>query len=98
MRNTNENTLENTKMRKISMRKTRVKAEDFVRLWMEAVDKRESIAWIANTIGCSSQTVSVMASSLRTQGVSLPSIRRTFVETIDVDAMNKLIRDKLGDI
>lgn len=92
------NNLGNTNMRKISMRKTRVKASDFVRLWMEAVENRESIAWIANTIGCSSQTVSIMASNLRKQGVVLPNIRRTFVETIDVEAMNKLIRSKFGDI
>lgn len=82
--------------RKISIRKNRVKAVDFVRLWMEAIENRQSISWIANTIGCSDQTVHVMANSLRKQGVELPSIRRTFVETIDVDEMNKLIRNKFG--
>lgn len=79
------------------MRKTRVKAEDFVRLWNEAVENRESLNWIANTIGCSNQTVSIMASSLRKQGVELPSIRRTFVETINVDQLNKLIKEKFGN-
>lgn len=79
------------------MRKTRVKAEQFVRLWNEAVENRESITWIANTIGCSSQTVQTMATTLRKQGVELPSIRRTFVETVDVDKLNALIRQKFGD-
>lgn len=78
------------------MRKTRVKAEDFVRLWNEAVENRESINWIANTIGCSNQTVSVMAANLRKQGVKLPNIRRTFVETIDVNQLNRMIAEKFG--
>jgi biotin operon repressor len=78
------------------MRKTRVKAEDFVRLWNEAVENRESLNWIANTIGCSNQTVSTMAATLRKQGVNLPNIRRTFLETVDVDQLNKLIREKFG--
>jgi hypothetical protein len=85
-------------VRKIAMRKTRVKAEDFVRIWMEAVENRNGISWIASTIGCSDQTVNVMASNLRKHGVILPNIRRTFVETIDVKAMNKLISDKFGKL
>lgn len=84
-------------VKKIAMRRTRIKAEQFVRLWNEAVENRESLTWIANTIGCSTQTVSVMASSLRKQGVELPSIRRTFVETVNVDELNKLIKEKFGD-
>jgi biotin operon repressor len=84
-------------MRKVAMRRTRIKAEQFVRLWLEAVEKRESINWIAHTVGCSSATVSQMASNLRKQGVELPKIRRTFVETIDVTSMNKLIKEKLGN-
>jgi DNA-binding transcriptional regulator LsrR (DeoR family) len=80
------------------MRKNRVKAIDFVRLWMEAVENRQSISWIAKTIGCSDQTVHIMASNLRKQGVVLPNIRRTFVETINVDEMNKLIREKFGEL
>lgn len=79
------------------MRRTRVKAEDFVRLWAEAVEKRESLTWIANTIGCSVQTVSTMAASLRKQGVELPTTRRTFTETINVDQLNNLIKEKFGD-
>lgn len=48
--------------------------------------------------GCSDQTVHVMSSNLRKQGVILPNIRRTFVETIKVDDLNKLIREKFGDL
>lgn len=79
------------------MRRTRVRAEEFVRLWNEAVENRESMTWVANTIGCSVQTVQSMASTLRKQGVELPSIRRTFMETIDVGKLNALIKQKFGD-
>lgn len=82
---------------KMAMRKTRVKPEQFVRLWLEAVENRKSISWIANTIGCSDQTVHSMASSLRNQGVELPSIRRTFSEAIDVHKMNDLIKKQFGN-
>lgn len=84
-------------IRRIAMRSHRVKAEEFVRLWMEAVENRQGISWIAKTIGCSDQTVQIMASNLRKQGVELPNIRRTFVETVKVDDLNKLIRSKFGD-
>lgn len=79
------------------MRKTRVTAEQFVRLWMEAVEKREKISWIANTIGCSDQSVHIMASNLRKKGVELPNIRRTFIETIDVNKMNELIKKQFNN-
>ena len=75
---------------------SKVKAEQFVRLWNEAVEKREGIQWIARTIGCSDQHVHSMAASLRKQGVNLPDIRRTFVETIDVKTLNRLIAEKFG--
>lgn len=74
----------------------KIKAEQFVRLWNEAVENRYSIGWIAKTIGCSDQHVHSLASSLRKQGVNLPSIRRTFVETIDVNKMNRMIAEKFG--
>lgn len=75
---------------------SKIRAEQFVRLWNEAVENRESIKWIANRIGCSDQHVHVMASALRKQGVQLPSIRRTFVETVDVSQLNRLIAEKFG--
>lgn len=83
-------------VRKVVMRKTRIKAEQFVRLWIEAVENREGISWIARTIGCSDQTVHIMANNLRKNGVALPSIRRTFVETINVNEVNKLIKQRFG--
>ncbi len=75
---------------------SKIKAEQFVRLWNEAVQNRHSISWIARTIGCSDQTVHVMASSLRKQGVQLPNIRRTFVETVDVNKLNRMIAEQFG--
>lgn len=75
---------------------SKIKAEQFVRLWNEAVENRHGISWIAKTIGCSDQHVSTMAASLRTQGVKLPNIRRTFVETVDVNRLNRMIAEKFG--
>jgi biotin operon repressor len=75
---------------------TKIKAEQFVRLWNEAVDGRHGISWIAKTIGCSDQHVHSMAATLRKQGVKLPNIRRTFVETIDVKSLNRMIAEKFG--
>lgn len=83
-------------IKRIGMRRTRIKAEDFVRLWNEAVEKRESVSWIARTIGCSDQHVHSLAGNLRKQGVDLPSIRRTFVETVDVKQLNRMIAEKFG--
>lgn len=75
---------------------SKIKAEQFVRLWNEAVENRHGVSWIAKTIGCSDQTVHVMAASLRNKGVKLPNIRRTFVETVDVKQLNRLIAEKFG--
>lgn len=75
---------------------TKVKAEHFVRLWNEAVENRHGIHWIADKIGCSDQHVHSLASALRGQGVQLPNIRRTFVETVDVKQLNRLIAEKFG--
>jgi len=75
---------------------SKIKAEQFVRLWNEAVENRHSIGWIAQRMGCSDQTVHSMASTLRKQGVKLPNIRRTFVETVDVKTLNRIIAEKFG--
>jgi biotin operon repressor len=75
---------------------SKIKAEQFVRLWNEAVENRHGVSWIAKTIGCSDQHVHALASSLRKQGVNLPNIRRTFVETVDVKQLNRMIAEKFG--
>lgn len=75
---------------------SKIKAEQFVRLWNEAVENRHGISWIAKTLGCSDQHVSVLAASLRGKGVNLPPIRRTFIETVDVNQLNRLIAEKFG--
>lgn len=81
-----------SKTRQLAFKK--IKAEQFVRLWLEAVENRESVAWIAHKIGCSDQYVHTMASTLRSKGVELPNIRRTFIETVKVDDLNRLIKEK----
>ena len=75
---------------------SKIKAEQFVRLWNEAVENRNNISWIATTLGCSDQHVHMLAAALRKQGVNLPSIRRTFVETVDVKQLNRMIAEKFG--
>lgn len=75
---------------------SKIKAEQFVRLWNEAVEGRHSISWIAQKIGCSDVHVHSLAASLRRQGVNLPKIRRAFVETADVNHLNRLIAEKFG--
>ena len=74
----------------------KVKAEQFVRLWNEAVEGRHGISWIAQKMNCSDQHVHQLAASLRSQGVKLPNIRRTFVETIDVAKLNRMIAEQFG--
>jgi predicted 3-demethylubiquinone-9 3-methyltransferase (glyoxalase superfamily) len=80
----------------MSKTKPRIRAEEFVRLWNEAVEHRETIGWIANKIGCSDQYVHQLAATLRKEGVKLPNIRRTFVETVNVQTLNRLIAEKFG--
>lgn len=75
---------------------SRIKSEQFVRVWLEAVDNGDSLTWIASTLGVSSQQVSILARNLRSNGVNLPSIRRPFVELLKVDQLNKLISEKFG--
>lgn len=74
----------------------KVKSEQFVRVWIEAVDNNESLTWIANTLGISGQRVSQLAANLRSNGVALPNIRRPFVEPVKVADLNKLIAQKFG--
>lgn len=75
---------------------SKIKAEQFVRVWLEAVDNNDSLTWIANTLSISSQRVSTLASNLRKSGVDLPSIRRPFVEPVKVDQLNALIKEKFS--
>ena len=70
---------------------SKIKAEPFVQLWLEACEKREPVSWIAATLGVSDQTVHRLATNLRRNGVKLPPIRRPFVEPVDVTRMNDLI-------
>lgn len=70
---------------------SKIKADKFVELWLEACEKRESITWIANTLKVSVGTVHILAANLRSNGVELPNIRRPFVERLDVSKLNDLI-------
>jgi biotin operon repressor len=76
---------------------SKIKAEQFVRVWLEAVDNSDSLTWVASTLGISTQRVSTLADNLRKNGVALPSIRRPFVEPLKIDKLNQLIREKFGD-
>jgi hypothetical protein len=74
----------------------KIKAKQFITLWLEAYEKGEGIPWIAQTIKRPQSTVHSIASTLRRSGVELPSLRRKYIETVNIDEMNKLIREKLG--
>lgn len=73
---------------------SKIKAKDFVQIWLEACEKRESISWIANTIGVSDGRVHALAANLRKSGVELPPIRRPFVEPVDVSQLNNMISEQ----
>lgn len=70
---------------------SKIKADKFVELWLEACEGRESISWIANILKISDARVHQLAANLRRNGVDLPQIRRPFVEPVDVSRLNDLI-------
>jgi hypothetical protein len=74
----------------------RIKAKPFVELWLEAYEKNERIPWIASTMGISEQTVYKLKRACIRAGIELPDLNRTFGETIDVKAMNELIKKQLN--
>lgn len=70
---------------------SKIKAEQFVQLWLEACEKKESISWIAGTLGISDVSVHSLARNLRQKGVNLPKIRQPFIESTDVSRLNDVI-------
>lgn len=73
-----------------------IKPEQFIRVWLEAIENRNNKEWVAETLGVPTHTVTNMAKALRDAGVELPPIRRTFAEGADIGQLNKLIREQLG--
>lgn len=73
----------------------RIKAEHFVRLWLEAHENGDGIVWIAERMNRPESTVNGMAMTLRREGIKLPSLRRRHIETVNIEDMNNMIREKL---
>lgn len=76
---------------------SRIKAKHFVALWLEAYEKGEGIPYIADILKRPQSTVHGIANTLRVNGVELPSLRRKYIETVNVKDMNKMIKEKLNN-
>jgi hypothetical protein len=76
---------------------SKIKAKHFITLWLEAYEKGEGIPFIAKTINRPQSTVHSIASTLRRSGIELPSLRRKYIESVDIEDMNRLIREKLAN-
>jgi len=72
-----------------------IKAEHFVRLWLEAYKNGDGLDWIAERMNRRRTTISGMAATLRTEGIKLPTLRRRHIEAVNIEDLNKLIRQKL---
>lgn len=72
-----------------------IKAEHFVRLWMEAYENGDGLVWIAERMNRPTTTVNGMACALRREGIKLPSLRRRHIEAVNIENLNKLIRERL---
>lgn len=72
-----------------------VKAEHFVHLWLEAYENGDGLLWVAERMNRPISTVNGMAATLRREGIKLPSLRRRHIEAVNIEDLNRLIREKL---
>lgn len=73
----------------------KIKAKHFVTLWLEAYENGDGLDWIAERMNRPTTVVNGMAATLRREGVELPSLRRRHVESVSIEDLNKMIREKL---
>jgi hypothetical protein len=74
-----------------------VKAEHFVRLWLEAYEDGDGIAWISERMNRPTSTVNGMAATLRREGIKLPTLRRRHIEAVNIEDLNRMIKEQLGE-
>lgn len=72
-----------------------IKAEHFVSLWLEAYQNGDGLLWIAERMNRPLSTVNGMAATLRREGIKLPSLRRRHIEAVNIEDLNKMIREQL---
>lgn len=72
-----------------------VKAEHFVRLWLEAYANNDGIDWVAERMNRPRSTINGMAATLRREGIKLPILRRRHIEAVNIEDLNRMIREKL---
>lgn len=72
-----------------------IKAEHFVSLWLEAYQNGDGVDWIAERMNRPRTTVNGMAATLRREGIKLPTLRRRHIEAVNIEDLNRMIREKL---
>jgi Mn-dependent DtxR family transcriptional regulator len=70
--------------------KDRLSAEEFVRLWQRA----ESLGVVAARMGVFPSSASSRASRLRREGVLLKYMPGGYGETIDIEALKKIVQEE----
>lgn len=73
-----------------------VKAEHFVKLWLEAYQNGDGLLWVAERMNRPMSTVSGMAATLRREGIKLPSLRRRHIEAVNIEDLNRMIKEQLN--
>lgn len=69
-----------------------IATEQFVKVWMQAWEKKKDLDWIAARLGRTKSSVSNNAHRLKEAGVNLPRLY-----TLDVDRLNKMIKEKVDN-
>lgn len=68
---------------------------DFVIAWVDAHNKQAGVAPVAKKFGITPTVASARASYLRKQGVNLPALARAKEDYESVEALNKIINQRL---
>jgi hypothetical protein len=96
--------MENCKMAKangsqkgkgLGVKRPRIDREKFIDTWMDAAEQGHTMAWVAETLGCSLGGVYQKAKVLIEDGVTLPTLSNRRRVKIDVDSVNEKIKARL---
>jgi hypothetical protein len=70
-------------------------ARDFVIAWVDAHNKKTGVVSVAEKFEITPVVASARASYLRKRGVNLPALSRPAVDSSSVEALNKIIHQRL---
>ena len=70
--------------------------EELVHLWLQAYRERRSAIWVAGKLGVSRQRVYQKVNKMRAEGVALPSLTTSSKSELDVEGLNKIIREEVN--